>query len=284
MEVTIVDGSDANSHEEYIEDSFYTDYWTIISTPGLCVTENCKCDYSGTCECELFNHYMTSDPIQTKNYSDACATFPIHVDPGNADEISVEEVTCSVSTLAQSYEYFSKHVVRDRYSQTLISIARDAFKSVCFTMSCSIMEMYSSDVPKDSLCLPSQTHGTEMVVAHNELVLIPVLESICSIGVDPVVKSSNTYRFVHRGKKSSCVVEHLSPSGFTYSEQFGINITGNRSTLNMKNALPGSTRGLLAVGTASVTVSIVLTPRSYFGGRAPSTKTVSYHVHNIELM
>lgn len=283
MEHTLSGSSIGHVHDEYIADSFYTTGWKAVSTSSLCVNRGCECHASGACVNGFFNHYMIPDDGSVIDEREKCKYLPMLLKQGNVDEISVEEVRCVHDTLENAYTYYDNHVITNGSEQTLISVAINRCKSVCVPMMCYLLEMKTKDVLPGSFCLPSISSGYAYVLAHTGTVLSPLLESICMIGIDPVVSSKGIYNVtvadsVHRELK----IEMFTP-GFTYSKEHGVNIMGDMRSGAQQKVVRCDEGNINAVRTAIVTLSVVLTPKSFYGGKNPSTKTVAYYVHNVEL-
>lgn len=283
MAAEFVDSSPDLVHDEFISDTFYATGWTTQCTSSSCKNKDCKCKGSGSCVYNLFNHYMKPDDSSSAEDTDPCLTFPVFLHSRSVDEISAEEIRCSPANLGKSYRYFRKQVVTSPREQTLLSVALNKYKSPCFSVECRLIEMKRESAYPGSFCFPSRTDGNVHVLAHDGIVLTPLLESICMIGIDPVVSSKGVYGITMLSGKSKGRHADLFTSGFTYSTSYGVNIIGSMregASEMVELHSDGSTR---AVRTAVVTLSVVLTPRSYYGGKNPSTKTVSYHIHNVEL-
>ena len=278
-----LDNSPATVHDEFIADTFYTTGWTTKATSDLCRNKSCGCKGSGSCKYGIFNHYMT--PVDSESFDDEHPhmVFPIFLSNRNADEISAEEVRCSPDTLQGSYAYFLTQVMESPAEQTLVSVVLNRCKSACFSVRCRLVEMEAGKAPQGSFCLPSPRDGDVCVLAYEGSVLTPLLESICLIGVDPVVSPKGVYSVTCSRRDGKVYSMDLYTAGFTFSAECGVNLLGSMREGAVEEVLWCDSDGVKAVRTAVVTLSVILTPKSFYGGKNPSTKSVQYHIHNVEL-
>jgi hypothetical protein len=224
-------------------------------------------------------------PLDSSSFDDEdpYMLFPVFLHSRNADEISAEEVRCSLDTAHTSYAYFMRHVVTSAPEQTLISIALNRCKSICFSMKCRLIDMEESSIPAGSFIISSPTEGYAYALAHEGSVLTPLLEAICLIGVDPVVSPKGVYNVTCIGRNGRAYSTELYTAGFVFSRECGVSLLGNMRAGAEEKVVRCDEGNIRAVRTAVVTLSILLTPKSLYGGKNPSTKTVRYHVHNVEL-
>ena len=100
-------------------------------------------------------------------------------------------------------------------------------------------------------------------------------------GIDPVVSPAGACRLSVEDRSGGTKTLNLQISGFSCSPSYGIDILGDvpmeeRSTVRKSDGIKAK-----AVRTALATLSVVFTPKSFYGGKNPSTKRVTYHVHNV---
>lgn len=283
MEDSSLDSSPATVHDEFIADSFYSTGWVTRTTSELCRKKRCECGGSGSCKTGLFNHYMIPLDSGLFGDEDSHMVFPVFLHSRNVDEISAEEVRCSPNNVHASYAYFMRHVVKSASEQTLVSVALNRCKSVCFSMKCRLIDMTEPSIPAGSFTISSPTEGYAYVLAHEGSVLTPLLEAICLIGVDPVVSPKGMYSVTCIGHGGRAYSTELYTTGFTFSGECGVSVLGDMRAGAEERVIRCDEGNIRAVRTAVVTLSILLTPKSFYGGKNPSTKTVQYHVHNVEL-
>lgn len=282
---------DLKVHDEKISDEYYCHGWQEISTSSHCKDASCQCNGSGSCVKGLFNHYMcmrSYGPPGLYGSSDFSHTdefdFPISLHAGNSKEISVEEVRCARHVLGSAFEYFSKVVIIDRKRQTLLSVFSGTHKSVCFNSICYVVQVpTSAAVPESSLVVGSTQHS-HYILYMDSTVRDGLFENLCMLGISPYVEEGDKALLLPTellGGDAECYQPvSATPYGFVTDMVEHINYVTGPIADNTSCSL-SSAESPRAVGTATVTLSVILTPISLHGGKNPDTKAVSYHVHNI---
>lgn len=229
----------------------------------------------------IFNHFMfrvedDSSTIELDQFD-----FPLSINASTADELSVEEVRCREYTVGAAYNYYSNGVVQNLLTETMISVVFGDYKSTCFGMSCYILEMRPRTVHSGSLRLESKADKYAQVLALDSRASSPLLEEMCIQGIDPIVSSVGIHSLEVKGGDGELHEVNACTSGFRWFGDGSLNVHGKCGDSAYK--VVGSRDKVRAVRTALATVSIVLTPKSLFGGKNPSTKLVSYFVHNVNI-
>lgn len=280
---------DMESPTSYLSDSAYRQNYSVVSTSSLCDDDECWCECSGRCVSMLFNHYMHIDedildpknerytPLKTSVY-----TFPIRVDSSTADELSVEEVGPSIETLGPSYEYFMRQVPLPSEDPGLVSVNIYDYKSICFNATSILAAVRDSDIPDGALSLFDAGNDHSWVLCINNMIQQRISEALCEVGASPIVKPPTYSRVVPVGFDDSHKMD-LVVLGITALKN-GITPTiGDIHSKKWYDVTCESCDGVRAVRTAVVTLSITLKPVSMYGGVRPSTKEISYVIHNVIL-
>jgi hypothetical protein len=268
------------AHDELIEDRLYSEGWRQVSFQDECRSKGCNCEATGQCSLPFFNHFMVRDYQQADAKRQAGTSFPICINTEMPEGLNMEEVRCMRHTTGAAHQYYLRNVTRGDDTMTMASVAAEEHKSTCFNVSCCLLEVPVHRVPPGALALGSGEEGIAWVLCRDISINTSVLESLCSIGVDPVVTASGqlSLSVLREGKGPATVL--LDTSGFKCKEG-GPNVLYDRSPGSIRVTCLPNAAGVRAVKTALVTVSILLTPKSMYGGKNPSTKLVTYFVHNI---
>jgi hypothetical protein len=206
--------------------------------------------------------------------------FPVCVNPENAETIGVEEVRCKRHTVGVAYRYYKSNVVKGLDTSTLVSVAVDGYKSTCFNMFCYLLAMPRHAVPRGSLALGQPSSQECWVLARCRDVTDPFLESLCTIGIDPIVQDEHEINLWVGDNGKDAQKMSFCTSSFLW-RRGGPNILWSPGRPSVTSECHSNDNMVRAVKTALVTVSVLLTPKSLYGGKNPTTKTVSYFVHNI---
>jgi len=281
------------THDEEIVDEFYKKGWTECSTSELCkalTNRSCECMGSGSCSIGMFNHYLYQEGSQ-EPMAARYKEFPILLNRVVAEEISLEEIRCAPHTVGSSVRYYEERVIGDVLSNTMVSVAIGLVKSPCFNVACYVAEINLEASKGDSLCILKERGLYGWVLCHDGEVLDHLLKSLCVIGIDPVVSGEGNYEVLlqhdrHRGRPASettqrSSVVNLSTSGFRLNASGRVNMIGKAPGPRVQKCSGSEVSCIRAVGTALVTISIVLEPKSMYGGKNPSTKKPLYVVHNV---
>lgn len=111
---------------------------------------------------------------------------------------------------------------------------------------------------KGRFSVPSATPGVSIVPAHDSVIVDRILDALEDIDIDPIVaEPSDTDAVILRSESSpTCAFD---TAGFTNSSNVRVNVIDRRSV-----PAPSSrgmvTPGVMAVGTATATISVVLSP------------------------
>lgn len=236
----------------------------------------------------LYNHYMyIHDNIpapETERYVPLKVSpyaFPITVDRATADELSVEEVGASMDTLGPSYSYFMSQVPMSFEDPGLLSVNIYDYKSICFNITCVLAVVYDRDIPYQALALMSAGEEYSYVLCIDAEIQQRLSEAMCEIGASPIVKPP-TYMGV-RILDSDEEPMDLVALGIKPLNDGEIHIIGSIDAKDHYAVECEYGGSIEAVRTAVVTVSIVLKPVSMHGGVRPSTKEITYVVHNVLL-
>jgi hypothetical protein len=283
-------------HDERVDDWLYSYGWTQVSSQDACRFSGCDCASTGICTQEMFNHYMIEsgevsplappDPRISQDGEEPSAgrnspsTFPVYLGIDTIEMAGVEEVRCRPHVVNVAHAYYKANVVKYRRNSTLVSVAMGGYKSTCFNMSCYLLSMPRSAVPKGSLAMGSSSSEEYWVLARGAQLTALFLESLCTIGVDPVVEATGQITLSPQGPTEDCTERCFETAGFLW-KRGGPNILWNPNMLSLPATCHGNVWGVRAVKTALVTVSVLLTPKSMYGGKNPTTKTIDYFVHNI---
>jgi hypothetical protein len=273
----------ARIHDEYIADKFYMIGWNLYTTADFCKRNGCECLGSGSCYTGSFNHYLVRDGEAAPS---SPHVFPLSLNAETVDEMSLEEIRCIKHTLQHSLQYFSQRVVMDPLVDTLVSIVLGNFKSPCFNISCYLVEMDLNYVRGDVLCIIPTEKNHGWVICHDTRIVEVLLECLCVIGICPIVSYSGVKNLdVQSSELSEEVISmSISTSGFKCPTGGAINIMGRVDNAGRFSCVNKTDTGVKAVKTALATISVVLEPTSLHGGKNPSTKKLSYVVHNVSLL
>lgn len=280
---------DMESPTSYLSDSAYRQNYSIVSTSSLCDDSECWCDGSGRCVSMLFNHFMHIDedildyktdryvPLNTSVYK-----FPIKVDSSTADELSVEEVGASIETLGPSYEYFMRQVPLPSEDPGLVSVNIYDYKSVCFNIASVLAAVRDSDVPDGAISLLDAGNDHSWVLCIDNMIQQRISEALCEVGASPIVKPPTYFGVVPAGFDETHSMD-LVVLGISALNDGTIPTVGDIHSKVWCDVYCKSCDGVRAVRTAVVTLSITLKPVSMYGGVRPSTKQISYVIHNVIL-
>jgi len=270
-------------HDEQIDDSMYSVGWREVSTGGVCVKSKCECKGSGSCTFALFNHFMYREEEDYLGSNLDQFDFPLYITNGTADELSVEEVRCRRYIVGAAYNYYVRKVVHDPLRETLISVFLGDYKSTCFNMLCFLLEAKSSSRLEGYLRMDHEEKGVTSVLARGQEATASLLEAVCMLGINPIVSSEGELSLEILDSETRAQTLNVCISGFSNDSMRGVNVLGSlKSTPEYISTHKGKF-GIRAVRTALVTMSVVLTPKSLYGGKNPTTKTVSYYVHNVKI-
>jgi hypothetical protein len=209
--------------------------------------------------------------------------FPLYITNGTADEICIEEVRCRQYTVGRAYNYYIRKVVHDPLCQTMISVFLGDYKSTCFNMSCFMLETERSKVPEGCLYFDHEKKGTVSILARGQEATASLLEAMCVLSIDPIVSSEGEVSLEVLDDHNNVNIINVCMSGFSNKNTKEINVLGSmKRAPDYVSAGEGSLY-VRAVRTALVTMSVVLTPKSLYGGKNPTTKVVTYYVHNVKV-
>lgn len=270
-----------SAYSEYIDDSMYSVEWREISTCGPCASAECRCGGSGFCKFAIFNHYMyraDGQSAETDQFD-----FPLYISNDAAEEVCVEEVRCRRYTVGAAYDYYISKVLLDPLNETVVSVFLGEHKSTCFNMSCFILETTGTATPSGCICFSGGEGGSASILARGYEASASLLEAMCMLGIDPVVQHTGNYslKIVDGEEKEQTL--NVCASGFRNTGGSKLNILDPAEPVPSYAVLNSEVCGVRAVRTALVTVSVVLTPKSLYGGKNPTTKSVSYFVHNVKI-
>lgn len=261
-------------HDERVDDTLYSQGWRCISTQFQCKKRRCRCHVTGDCILGVFNHYMMREDTLEEEKEPSAFTFPITIRASDGYEMSIEEVRCRRHVLDIAYRYYNNIVLGSNSPSTFVSVVGDGCKSICFNIDCYMLDMEEEASPAGSLSITSGDPEETWVISRDISTTRAICDSLCNIGVDPVVCAEGSVAL--RGLRTV-----VDTSGFTCAGA-GPNVLQNDSLVsNLVLMDPVASAGVRAVKTALVTVSILLTPKSMYGGKNPTTKTITYFIHNI---
>ena len=270
-----------NDCSEHIDDSMYTIGWREVSTCKVCDNASCLCANSGSCTYTVFNHYMYREDDGDIVGGMIELDFPLYIGDDVDEEVCVEEVRCRRYTVGAAYDYYMSEVLSEPLSQTMISVFSGEHKSTCFNISCFILEVKEHAVCDDDLCLTQCTEGYVDVLARSRKASSSLLQAMCMLNIDPIVTRLGDYSLaVVDGRKRQQNLD-VCTSGFKWSQTCGFSLLRLHGTSRPRTVVGEHASSIRAVRTALATVSVVLTPRSMYGGKNPTTKSVSYFVHNV---
>ena len=271
----------ANDSGECIDDSMYTVGWKEVSTCKACSDVGCLCAGSGSCTYAAFNHYMYREEGESTTGDADELNFPLHVSNEMDGEVCVEEVRCRGHTVGAAYDYYMREVLPEPLSQTMISVFSGEYKSTCFDISCFVLETRNDVVCSTDLRLAQGTEDYTDILARGYEASGSLLQAICMLDIDPIVSCLGDHSLVvidEHGQEQSL---NVCTSGFKWSQRCGFSFLHMREA-DQRHAVVGARADeIRAVRTALATVSVVLTPKSMYGGKNPTTKSVSYFVHNV---
>lgn len=271
------------THNEYVDDSMYSVGWGEVSTCRSCVDAECKCSRSGSCKSTIFNHYMYRVDEQRNAAETDQFDFPLYISNGAAEEVCVEEVRCRRYTVGAAYDYYIGRVLSDPLCETMISVFLGEYKSTCFNISCFILEISEQAVLPGSICFSDEESNYVSVLARGYEASTSLLDAMCMLGIDPVVPHTGDYSLEVLDDEEKKQTLNVCTSGFKNPGDLKMNIIGPAEPASGYVVLNAEVCGIRAVKTALVTVSIVLTPKSLYGGKNPTTKSVLYFVHNVRM-
>lgn len=266
-----------------MEQALFTQGWTEISTPVRCNNVNCKCLGSGTCRTKLFNHYLvrSADLIETpKLHTDTF--FPINISVTDAEDVNIEEVTASQATLGSAFKYFSNCIL-DSPDESFVAVVMRDYKSICFNVDCYLVAVEEPSSIPDALLISDTLTDNEWALSIDARIISLFLESLSLTGTTPIVPPLMPTRMTEKGSTLGFGSIDIVSGSFEVPEDGIINVSGTAFLDRLSKAVLHLERPVVtAVRTATVTLSIRLRPKSMYGGRDPSTKLISYIVHNIK--
>ena len=269
-----------STHDELVDDWLYSEGWMQVSSQDDCRDKGCNCETTGECSFRIFNHFMVKDGCDVEVGSVGKRKFPICLTMEATEELNVEEVRCKKHTTGKAYRYYLNVVLKGDSCVTMVSVATQDYKSTCFNVSCWLLETPIEQVAPGTLALGSGEKGIAWVLCRDARTNASVLSSLCSIGIDPVVVANGQFSLEVLRKEGGKLMICVDSSGFRCGEG-GPNVLGYGSGGSIRLLCPPGSTGVRAVRTALITASILLTPKSMYGGKNPSTKTVTYFIHNI---
>lgn len=269
-------------HDEHIDDSMYSVGWREVSTSNGCKNKKCRCNGSGSCKFAIFNHFMYRVDDENTGRKTDQFDFPLLIGSAATNEFSVEEIKCARYTVGAAYNYYVRRVMLDS-SETMVSVFLGDYKSSCFNMLCFVLEMPRSLTSPGYLCLDSSTPGHTNVVARECETSASILEEICLLGLDPIVAPGGNCTLGVFDENDEDGTVQVSMLGFRYTAGAKTNVVGPLDCKPDYPTVKANPLGVRAVRTALATVSVVLTPKSLYGGKNPTTKLVSYFVHNVTI-
>lgn len=283
-------------NDEHIDDWLYSQGWKQVSTQDGCSEEGCKCISTGRCAKPMFNHYMVEEynpsPIScgsscfdtgatSEKENEAPAdTFPICITQESVDTIGVEEVRCRRHTVGICYRYYKANVIKRGIPMTMVSVAMNEYKSACFNMSCHLLEMPKPKVPDGALAINSSSGDSCWVLARSTALNVSFLNVLCDIEVSPLVEDENKVPVKMKHPTMDLPIATFITSDFAWTRGGPNMLWSPNMSSSVVSCYPNEA-GVRAVKTALVTVSVLLTPKSLWGGKNPTTKLVTYFVHNI---
>lgn len=277
------DHLDADVYEMANTD-IYTRDWIEMSTSTLCTNKgSCWCRGTGLCVAQAFAVcYVKSgslpDELTVEDLKDYTLIEVNECD--DANDWAAEEIPRSRMTLGSSYDYLSECIIDLNPACTLVSLFTGKYcKSFCFDITgCTIAKIAgavpehlendvitSSDSNSLILLLPRKTVGTIIAL----LVGIGILPVTSEHVVSAILKDGT----VLSGAAGLCRLSHVCAL-FSVPEEGWMDCV---TPLDPARGL-----AIEAVATASVTASVVLTPRPRFGGLRTSRKQVEFVVHNVK--
>lgn len=285
-------------HDEYIDDTMYLRGWNTVSTIYACVRSGCRCSRGKVCDTGMFNHYLVEDcspgtpelpTSSTFEHSEVGGlaqqeteptAFPLYISPENVGACGMEEIRCAKHTLSATYSYYRRNVLKGSNTTTLLSCAIDGYKSPCFNILCYLVIMPKSSLPEGCVALACGSKDECMVLTRDEELASPLMEFMCYTGVSPLVTNDKFLSAVEKDENGKLLARRLWYTSFAFSK-VGPNVLIEGSLGPSRPATVSSIPKARAVQTALVTVSILLTPKSLYGGKNPSTKLLTYFVHNV---
>lgn len=272
----------AGVHDEFIDDSFYSTGWSEVSTSSQCSNGECECRGSGSCVSSVFNHFMYITEGASSDTQPSRYTFPLFVDKTSVDEVSVEEVKCREYITGSAFRYYDQCVVKDRRTQTMVSVCTGEYKSTCFDIPCLVLRVKRDCVTVGCVIIEECQDGTVWIVATRDSVTSQLMEALVVVGVEPIVSKSKCFTILLKLCPGLNVRMRVTASGMRVPRGCALSVVGSPQQEDTTRLVSEVTKSVEAVRTARVTVSIVLTPRSLYGGKNPSTKIVEYFVHNVK--
>lgn len=264
-----------------MSDAVYRLGWEHVTTAG-CPRKKCKCYGSGECTHGKFCFFLLL-PDDIKPLLTLLATPPFVLDPINCEEMSIEEVTCCEDTLAESYEYIVGQVVDQAKDEQLVSVALGDTKTFSFVMSCYLVKLRLDKFEGSGVAVDVDGKCA-WVLSMDERILMSFLVSLSYIGVKPMLLPDKLLRVSIRGSGRSAESVVMSTGIFRpRAIAPAVVLCAGGDSTELEASSSSHKKSVLAVRTATVTASIVLTPISLYGGVNPSTKRVSCVAHSVEM-
>lgn len=283
-------------YDEHVDDWLYSRGWKHVSSREGCENVGCKCETEGACLLGVFNHFMVrrgceedAEEYCSEREKEDCRgqpceapgpLCPIVLDTEASDDLCVEEVRCMKHTMGPAYVYYRNNVVGSLRTITMVSAVTGDYKSVCFNIPCYLLEVNSGLVPAGALGVKAEGSGRTWVLSRGAAASEPVLESLCSIELSPVVCPEGRLALSVRALEKGHTSLEVDIAGFKCRDE-GPNMIEKANGCFVEAQCRSCALDVRAVRTALVTVSILLTPKSMYGGKNPSTKLITYFVHNV---
>lgn len=249
--------------EDLLQQNLYTAGWEIRGNLNNCsgTDTHSTCVQKGTCLDTYFSFtYVQAAEQKHKNYR------KVEVSPGGSEE-SVEVIPSHGSLFGRYWDYFSERVFEGCKGESLVSICRGEVKSPSFDVLGCVIALTHKKPPNNYAWV--KEGGSYWVILIPNSVVSNIMDSLNCIDIIPLPSAHDTQSYNSSRVLVKCrpVLCEMRPGDWT----------------------KGSTRKSIsrftecdAVATATLTVSILLTPYAKARGKHTSKKYMSFVVHNVK--
>jgi hypothetical protein len=284
-------------YDEMTDDDMYSHGWSIVSTQSKCGQRGCACRVDGMCNRGVFNHYMIEDaelsPMSPGNFNMGAGgrgnggaevpsdtSFPIVITPETVDAVGVEEVRCKRHVVGQAYRYYKFNTPATNKGITMVSVSTYGYKSTCFNMLCYLLDMPRLKAPGGCMAMGPPDGENCWVLARDVGLTRSLFLCLTNIGISPIVEDENIIEILLKEEGLDDNRARFSTSRLVWKNG-GPNLLWNPEVTSGSMECEPNSYDVRAVKTALVTISVLLTPKSLYGGKNPTTKLVTYFVHNV---
>ncbi len=275
-------------HDEMIPDRFYRKGWANYVPRGI------QDNVSAETQEPVIIHYLAMRGVARLPSCHLAYRSPIKLFSAPlSDDTSVEEIRCTVGTLGDAYAYYVRRVVENPHRQTLLSVCHQDLKSPCFEVPCLCSRVDSVPMGAATFETPDRSLWE---VGTPSWTVGALVDSMCDIGITPIITTDPSYtvRTSLLGRATDVITKVFRPPVNASIQVLGAVSGGYLDKSRGEGPTDSAYRYLEGVGTtldgrcvavrtAAATISVVLTPRSLYGGKNPETKEVSIVVHTVML-